>query len=108
MPEINDIISGDMSEPDVAQSGEESLEEVGEIKIKENKKLNVAFKDVSKVIAPVMGAMLSKYLETQIGPVLTMLKYFLLVVSSIELIKAFCDKGVVKGNVCSLVNFNVA
>lgn len=87
------------------QGADESLEEAEDIN--KSKKLAAIFGNIAKVLAPIFGAMLVKYLEAQLGPVIWILKYTLLAVSVFELIKILCQKNLVKGKVCGLVNFQL-
>jgi hypothetical protein len=82
---------------------EDSLEEAGDIN--KSKKLAAIFGNIAKVLAPIFGALLVKYLEAQLGPVISILKWVLMAVSVFELIKILCQKKLVKGKVCSVANF---
>jgi hypothetical protein len=106
LPKVDEIISGEaQDEGDSTQQAQESIEQAGEVSINKNQKLKSIFSGFSKVVAPIIGASLVAILETQIGPVLTILKYTLLVVSSIQLVRTCCERGLVKGKICSLANF---
>lgn len=106
LPKVDEIISGEAEdEGDPTQQAQESIEQAGEVSINKNQKLKSIFSGFAKVVAPIIGASLVAILETQIGPVLTILKYTLLVVASIQLVRTCCEKGLVKGKICSLANF---
>lgn len=109
LPKVDEIISGEAGEAedevDNSQVSEESIERAGEISINKNQKLKSIFSGFAKVVAPIIGASLVAILETQIGPVLTILKYTLIVVAAIQLVRTCCERGLVKGKICSLANF---
>lgn len=64
------------------------------------------YKGISKLLMPILGQVLCMCFEAQVGPVLTVLKYVLLVVSAVELVSALCKKGLVKGPVCQISSFS--
>jgi hypothetical protein len=105
LPKIDEITSGEEDESQDTGDTEEAIETAGDVSIDKNKKIKSIFSGIAKVIAPIIGASLVAILESQIGPVLTVLKYVLLVVSSIQLIKSCCEKNLIKGKVCSIAKF---
>lgn len=109
---VNDIISGEMQEDEAeeeiqVQGPQQEEDSKNKTTPTKNKKLNNLFSDITKVLAPILGQVLCACFEAQVGPVLTVLKYTLLVVSAIELVSALCKKGVVKGAVCQISNFSL-
>lgn len=109
---VNEIVSGESEEEEEeeiqVQGPQDEEDDKGKSNITKNKKLNNILGDITKVLAPILGQVLCACFEAQVGPVLTVLKYTLLVVSAIELISALCEKGVVKGSVCQIANFKFA
>lgn len=100
--EVKNIVEGfteEEEEGDVTEGGLDAAKD-----LEKSKKLEKILGDVSKVIAPILGALLMKYLEAQFGPVITILKYILMVYSVLRLVKFLCEKNKLKGKVCNLVS----
>jgi hypothetical protein len=100
--EVKNIVEGfteEEEEDDVTEGGLDAAKD-----LEKSKKLEKILGDVSKVIAPILGALLMKYLEAQFGPVITILKYILMVYSVLRLVKFLCEKNKLKGKVCNLVS----
>ncbi len=102
--EVNKIVEGEVVEGEVVEV-EDTLDEAKQLG--KGKKITEIFSDISKVLVPVLGSVLVSCLETQIGPVITILRYVLLAISSVELIKVLCSRGLVKGGVCGIANFKL-
>lgn len=109
--QVKDIFEGVGEEKEeeegvIAPEGaEDSVDAAKEVK--KSKKLDSILGDVSKVIAPILGSLLLKYLEAQFGPIVTILKYVLMGYSVLRLVKLLCEKNVIKGKVCSLASIDL-
>lgn len=103
---VKDLVeSGEGGEQSIPEGTEDSLEEAEDIS--KSKKLKAVFSDLGRVLGPIFGAVLVKCLESQLGPVISILKWILLTVGVFEMVKILCQKNLVKGQICSFVNFQL-
>lgn len=98
----NDVEEKEKEKEIAPQGAQEGLDAAKEIK--SMKKLESIIGDVSRVISPILGTLLMSYLEAQFEPVITILKYILMVYSVLRLVKLLCEKNRLKGKICNLVS----